>query len=93
MGKVFAISDLHGMYDLWKQVQETLQSDDILYMLGDAADRGPDGWKIIKEALGDPRVRYAHGHKICIDAGAFATGKVAILDLDTLQDLTIEIAK
>lgn len=62
MGKVFAISDLHGMYNLWKQVQESLQSDDILYMLGDAADRGPDGWKIIKEALADPRVVYIRGN-------------------------------
>lgn len=62
MGKVFAISDLHGMYNLWKQVQESLQSDDILYMLGDAADRGRDGWKIIKEALADPRVIYIRGN-------------------------------
>jgi hypothetical protein len=38
-------------------------------------------------------IRYAHGHKIGIDAGAFSTNQVAILDLDTLQDLTIEIAE
>lgn len=236
MNKVFAVSDLHGQYELWRKVIESIDETDILYMLGDAADRGPDGWKIIKEALGDPRVRYirgnhdqfildawrsdwcdthlwfwnggyetydsiiqdenseiyltqlartelyhcyenkngqvihlshagftlmeddvhisnedllwdrehcedscdwwpkenpndyvvhghtpvasstfkrlscffperykindscsvvryAHGHKICIDAGTFATGKVAILDLDTLQELTIENAK
>lgn len=62
MGRILAISDLHGMYDLWKQIQNSLQSDDILYMLGDAADRGPDGWKIIKEALCDPRVFYIRGN-------------------------------
>lgn len=62
MGKVFAVSDLHGQYDLWKQIQKFLQSDDVLYMLGDAADRGPDGWKIIKEALKDPRVVYIRGN-------------------------------
>jgi serine/threonine protein phosphatase 1 len=62
MGRILAVSDLHGIYDLWKQIQNSLQSDDILYMLGDAADRGPDGWKIIKEALADPRVIYIRGN-------------------------------
>lgn len=59
---VYAVSDLHGQYNLWRQIIESLEKDDILYVLGDCADRGPDGWKIIKEALVDPRVRYIRGN-------------------------------
>ena len=62
MNKVYAISDIHGMYNLWRQVIDSLDETDTLYMLGDAADRGPDGWKIIKEALADPRVVYIRGN-------------------------------
>ena len=59
---VYAIADLHGQYGLWQQVKEFLGEDDVLYILGDCADRGSDGWKIIKEALADPRVIYLRGN-------------------------------
>lgn len=62
MNKVYAVADLHGMYNLWRQVIDSLDETDTLYMLGDAADRGPDGWKIIKEALTDKRVIYIRGN-------------------------------
>lgn len=62
MNKTFAVADLHGMYNLWRQIIESLDKTDTLYVLGDAADRGPDGWKIIKEALADPRVVYIRGN-------------------------------
>lgn len=62
MNKTFCISDLHGVYDLWSQIIESLDETDTLYVLGDAADRGPDGWKIICEALKDPRVIYIRGN-------------------------------
>ena len=58
----YAVSDLHGQYDLWCKIKEILQPDDVLYLLGDCNDRGPDGWKIIKEALTDPRVKYIRGN-------------------------------
>lgn len=62
MNKVYAISDIHGMYNLWRQVIDSLGETDTLYVLGDCGDRGPDGWKIIKEALTDPRVIYIRGN-------------------------------
>lgn len=62
MNNTFAVADLHGMYNLWRQVIESLDETDTLYILGDCADRGPDGWKIIKEALKDPRVIYIRGN-------------------------------
>lgn len=62
MNKVYAVADLHGMYNLWCKIKEKLDETDILYILGDCGDRGSDGWKIIKEALLDPRVKYIRGN-------------------------------
>ena len=58
--RVFAIADLHGRYDLWTKVREFLQPDDMLYILGDCADRGPDGYKIIKEILENKNKQYIY---------------------------------
>lgn len=62
MGKVYAFSDLHGRYDLWKKIKEYLKEDDIAYCLGDCCDRGPDGIKIIAEILEDNRIIYLLGN-------------------------------
>ena len=62
MNKAYVVADVHGIYPLWRQVIDSLDETDTLYLLGDAADRGPDGWKIIKEALTDPRVVYIRGN-------------------------------
>ena len=62
MNKVYAFSDLHGMYNLWKQIKEHCDESDTLIFLGDAADRGPDGLKIIKELLADKKVIYLKGN-------------------------------
>jgi hypothetical protein len=61
-GRTFALSDLHGEYNLWKQIKDYLKPNDTLYYLGDAADRGPDGWKLIKELYNDSRVIYLKGN-------------------------------
>lgn len=62
MNKTYAFTDLHGQYDLWKQIRDYCDATDKLYFLGDACDRGPDGIKIIKELLTDPRVTYLKGN-------------------------------
>lgn len=59
---VFAISDLHGNWELWAQVRAFLKPEDTLYVLGDAADRGFAGWAIIKDILETPNVRYLLGN-------------------------------
>lgn len=38
---VYALSDLHGYLDLYKQIKEFLKPEDKVYFLGDAGDRGP----------------------------------------------------
>ena len=58
----YAFTDLHGQYELWRQIKEFCQPDDKLYFLGDAADRGSDGVRIMVELLSDPRVTYLKGN-------------------------------
>ena len=63
---VYACADLHGCYWAWEKIKKILQPYDILYFLGDANDRGEDGWQIIKELLDDNRVIYLIGNHECM---------------------------
>lgn len=58
----FAYTDLHGNYNLFKQIQNYLQDNDKAICLGDNCDRGPDGIKIIQETLKDNRITYLLGN-------------------------------
>lgn len=62
MGRILAVSDLHGNYELWEQVKAMLAPDDVLYVLGDCADRGKYGMEIILEVLADKRCIYIKGN-------------------------------
>ena len=62
MGRTYAVTDLHGMWDLWEQIKNYCQPDDTIYFLGDAADRGPDGVKVMQDLLADKRVFYLKGN-------------------------------
>lgn len=62
MNKVYAVSDLHGMYGLWEKIKNYIDETDTIYFLGDAADRGPHGIKIMQELLTDKRVKYILGN-------------------------------
>ncbi len=70
---IYACSDLHGMGNLWDKIKNFLKPEDRLYFLGDAIDRGPDGYRIMKEMLADPRITYILGnhelmmYNACID--------------------------
>ena len=88
MGRVFAVSDLHGQRNLWEQIKAYLQPDDRLYFLGDAIDRGPDGYAIMRELLLDERVTYLMGNhefmmmealqEICKYGGEFVGEKLDV---------------
>lgn len=45
----YVMSDLHGRYDKYKEMLEKIHfsDEDILYVLGDVVDRGPDGIQIL----------------------------------------------
>lgn len=59
---VYACSDIHGNITLFNKILEFLKPDDTVYFLGDAADRGKDGWEIIKNIYNDSRFIYLKGN-------------------------------
>ena len=54
----YVFSDIHGRFDKYKEMVEriNLSEDDTLYFLGDAIDRGPDGFKILLDMANRPNV-------------------------------------
>jgi len=60
----YAISDLHGQYNMFLKLLEKVEfSDkDELYMLGDAIDRGPDGIKILKHVMNAKNMHFLLGN-------------------------------
>ena len=59
---IYAWADLHGRLDIFEKGLEFLTPEDTVYFLGDAADRGTNGWTIIKRILNDPRFLYLKGN-------------------------------
>lgn len=68
---IYACSDLHGRYDIYENICKMLAPDDKVYFLGDANDRGPDGWKLIKAIINNPHFIYIKGNheQMLVDAG------------------------
>ena len=59
---VYACADLHGQGWAWDAIKNRLVHSDYLYFLGDAADRGPDGVRIMQEILDRPNTTYIQGN-------------------------------
>ena len=55
---IYAMSDIHGCFDKYQAMLSEIQfkSTDILYILGDVIDRGPDGVKILQDMNTRPNV-------------------------------------
>ena len=62
MGRNFVFSDIHGNYNLFKQIQDYLGQDDICYGIGDYVDRGSDGIKILQGMRKDARFKPSLGN-------------------------------
>ena len=62
MAKHYAIADIHGMYNIYEQVCDILQPEDIVYFLGDAADRGYACFKTMKAIYKNPQWFYLKGN-------------------------------
>ena len=65
MHDIFYFTDIHGMYDLYRAIMNYCKEQDPEAMIvfgGDACDRGPDGYKIMKELLANPQVIYLMGN-------------------------------
>ena len=50
---IYAMSDLHGCYEKYSKMLSVikLKENDVLYILGDITDRGPDGIKILLDLI------------------------------------------
>lgn len=59
---VYATTDLHGRKDLFFKMKEVLKEGDTVFFLGDAGDRGPDGWELIKLIYEDEQFVYLKGN-------------------------------
>lgn len=58
----YAFSDLHGQYELWKQIVNYIDDSDEVYCLGDCIDRHRDGAKILLEMSTDERFTLLAGN-------------------------------
>ena len=65
MHDIFAFSDIHGMWDLYRAIMDYCYEQDpeaMIIYCGDACDRGPDGYKIMQDLLDNPYVVYLKGN-------------------------------
>lgn len=67
---IYALSDIHGNYNLWEQIKKFLKPTDRLVFLGDAMDRGPAGYQILTELRERPWTIYLKGNHEEIAAAA-----------------------
>ena len=65
MHDIYAFSDIHGMWDLYRAIMDYCHEQDedaMIIFCGDACDRGPAGYQIMKELLDNPKVVYLKGN-------------------------------
>ena len=58
----YACSDLHGFLELYRKIKDFLNPEDKVYYLGDAGDRGPQSWELIKTIANDEQFIYLKGN-------------------------------
>ena len=61
---IYVVSDLHGCYDKYREMIEklALKESDLLYVLGDVVDRGPDGIRILLDMNERSNVVFLRGN-------------------------------
>ena len=58
----YAVSDLHGNFNIYEQIKSYIKPDDVVFFLGDGGDRGPQPWKTIKTIMDDTQFIYMMGN-------------------------------
>lgn len=75
---IYAVSDIHGCYDKYRDLLKAISfgKNDILYVLGDVIDRGPDGFQILLDMAQRPNVINLMGNHeaMAIDALSYLSG-------------------
>ena len=58
MNNVYVCSDIHGQYQLYKEMLEKINfsDNDTLYILGDMIDRGPESDKLMLDIMNRPNI-------------------------------------
>lgn len=74
MKRTWVCSDLHGNKKIFDAMKEKIGAEDTVIFLGDAIDRGPDGWSILKEMLTDERFIVLKGNHEDMMVKAAKTG-------------------
>ncbi|MER2107390.1 MAG: metallophosphoesterase family protein [Solibacillus sp.] len=64
--KIFAISDIHGMYEQFEELLKFWDGESTLVILGDLVDRGPDSYKVVKHVLD---LKRAYGEQVVLCMG------------------------
>lgn len=59
---IYACSDFHGHKELYDLICKDLAKEDRVYFLGDAGDRGPHSWELIKAIYQNPQFIYLYGN-------------------------------
>lgn len=89
MHNVYFFTDIHGFKPLYDAIIEYCFTEDdspTIIFGGDACDRGPDGYKIMKELLSNPQVIYLKGNH----EDMFVHAALEIKSRFKFDDLTIE---
>lgn len=68
---IYVMSDIHGQYERYRVMLDTIGfgEDNILYVLGDVLDRGPDGFKLLLDMAARPNVTGLLGNHELLAAG------------------------
>ena len=60
----YVVSDIHGMFDSFMELLNKIdfKTDDTLYVLGDAIDRGPEPIKTLQYIMNTPNIKFLLGN-------------------------------
>ena len=86
------ISDIHGNYNAYMDMLKKIQfdDDDILYILGDILDRGPNPIQIILDVMKRPNVEVLAGNH-CVMALECLSFLLKEITQESLVDLDSEM--
>lgn len=96
MHDIFTFGDIHGMYDLYKAIMDYCNEQDpeaTIVFLGDACDRGKDGYRIMKDLLNHPNVVYLKGNHEDIFVKAARQIKQKMPNLKTKEEIGITLTR
>ena len=60
----YIISDIHGCYEQYQKLLEKINftKEDVLYVLGDVVDRGPEPIRVLRDMMNRPNVIFILGN-------------------------------